>query len=137
MHSNIDSIDDAVNATSLPEAVRPTALGFGSILDGYLPFGTENGQEERLELSSIVMKCVQARPNDRDVEEQLQPLPCAGKVSDDNGKEQMDPSISDSDREFTLNAWHKMRDARHFDSAALSKRLAQAYNVVARLKLLN
>jgi nicotinic acid phosphoribosyltransferase len=137
MHSNIDSIDDAVNATSLPEAVRPTALGFGSILDGYLPFGTENGQEERLELSSIVMKCVQARPNDPNVEEQLQPLPCADKVSDDNGKEQMDPSISDSDREFTLNAWHKMRDARDFDSAALSKRLAQAYNVVARLKLLN
>jgi hypothetical protein len=49
----------------------------------------------------------------------------------------MDPSISDSDREFTLNAWHKMRDARHFDNAALSKRLAQAYNVVARLKILN
>lgn len=136
MHSNLQNVDDAVNAASLPEPVRPTALGFGSILDGFLPFGKERGKEENIGLSSIVMKCVQARPISADIEEQLTPLSCAGKVSDDDGKEQTDPSISDREREHTLRVWHKMKDSRVFDSNAMSEQLAHAYHAVARLQLL-
>ena len=56
MHSNLGDVDEAVAATQLPEDVRPTALGFGTLTDGFLDFDTGSEGPYRVRLASIVMK---------------------------------------------------------------------------------
>lgn len=55
MHSNIGDVDELVATTQLPEEVRPWALGFGTLTDGFLGFETGEG-ERTVKLASVVMK---------------------------------------------------------------------------------
>ena len=50
MHSNLNSVDEVIATSTLPEAIRPSVLAFGTLADGFLPFeaprdGGDSGRE--------------------------------------------------------------------------------------------
>ena len=60
MHSNFTSTQEVLAAAALPERIRPKAVGFGTLMDGFLPFIDGDGTTHDITLASIVMKGVQA-----------------------------------------------------------------------------
>ncbi|KAK3237970.1 hypothetical protein CYMTET_51979, partial [Cymbomonas tetramitiformis] len=91
MNSNLGSVQEVLAAGALPERVRPQIVGFGTLLDGFLPFDIGDGQNEAtISLCSVVMKAVQAH---------VPGIPstqvCAGKLGDDtnSNKQQLDPRL--------------------------------------------
>ena len=50
-----------VTSRRLPGRIRPNLFAFGTLADGFLPFLLPDGSEETLDMTSVVMKAVQAR----------------------------------------------------------------------------
>lgn len=69
MHSNLGSVEEVLQAAALPPRIRPHVVAFGTLADGYLPMqlpapgGAGAGEEVQVQLASLVMKAVQARPD--------------------------------------------------------------------------
>jgi hypothetical protein len=123
LHSYLESVDEVVKYSQETDPdFAPFALGFGSLLDGFTPFTGDDGKTFEILMSSIVMKAVQAssyalRHNTQLGTDSLPSTPCgnglgtAGKLSDQNGKVQIDPSIENKDEgKFAVVELSKMRN---------------------------
>ena len=101
LHSYLESVKDVVKYSELPPVleyetnfkdnrdIAPSALGFGSLLDGFKPFRIDDNAVV-IGMSSLVMKAVQA--DVEGIENKYQTgWGTAGKASDESGKTQIDP----------------------------------------------
>lgn len=136
MHSNLGDVDEVLEVGRLPERVKPSAVGFGTLADGFVPFEAPDGTEVNVKMSSIVMKAVQASV--RGMEKPVQR--CAGKLSDeaDESKLQLDPRVPQHDRDEVVASWRALAAVRggDLDGDAVSAALAAAYHDVTRKGIL-
>mmetsp|Transcript_39795 Transcript_39795/g.112908 ORF Transcript_39795/g.112908 Transcript_39795/m.112908 type:complete len:600 (-) Transcript_39795:234-2033(-) len=141
MHSNLESVDECIEMIELDEDIRPVALGFGTLLDGFIPFQADPASSEvcsagppTLEMVSVVMKAVQAR-----LPQATAGFPSpksASKLGDTDGKIQVDPRLDEQERFEVLEGLQKMKLQTNPDPEKVSRALAAGYHAVTRLNIL-
>mmetsp|Transcript_41353 Transcript_41353/g.104812 ORF Transcript_41353/g.104812 Transcript_41353/m.104812 type:complete len:613 (+) Transcript_41353:60-1898(+) len=136
MHSNLGSVEELLETVALQEDIRPFALGFGTLLDGFQDFELE-GETAKISLASIVMKAVQARPPPKFASKYPNTnskIVCACKLGDDvAGKNQFDPRVPEEAAMALKAEMEQMRSTHTIKDADLvSQKLAEAYRAVAR-----
>jgi len=143
MNSNLESVDEVLEMMSLEEELRPIALGFGTLMDGFVPFhvgsgsGAANGALENpsLNMASVVMKAVQAYGPPH-MPRGFKSMSSASKLGDEDGKLQVDPRLGEADREDLLHELQRMKQQVQVDPVKVSKALADGYHAVTRLNIL-